>query len=76
MACVLAAVVSSVGMWNILCDFCVMGWNLSPVLPQLEVAHVSNTTEFLSPRIDITCEFDEGCRGNADLVETTLCCDE
>ena len=59
-----------------LCDFCVVGWNLSTVLPQMEVAPVSNTQELLSPRIDLTYGFDEGYGGNANLVDTTLCCDE
>ena len=65
-----------VGMWKILYDFCVVGWNLSPIIPQLEVAPVSNTVELLSPRIDVTYEFGEGCGGNANLVNTTSCCDE
>ena len=69
-------VVSPVGMWKILCDFFVVGWKLSPVLPQLEAAPVSNTAELLSPQSDVTYEFDVGCGGNVDLVETTLCCDD
>ena len=55
----MAAVVSPVGMWMILCDFCVVGWNLSPVLLQMEVAPVSNIAELLSPRIDVTYECDD-----------------
>ena len=46
-------------MWNILCDFCEVGWNLSHVLPQLKDAPVSNTAELLSPRIDVTYECDD-----------------
>ena len=56
MDCVLADVVSPVEIWKIIWDFCMVGWNLSPVLPQLKVAPVSNTAELLSPRIDVTYE--------------------
>ena len=49
----------AIRMWNILCDFFVVSWNLSPVLPQVEVAPVSNTAELLFPRIDVTYEFDD-----------------
>ena len=59
-----------------MCDFCVVVWNLSLVLPQLEVSPVSNIAELISPQIDGTYEFDEGCGGNADLVDTTSCFDE
>ena len=55
---------------------CVVDWNLSHVLTQLEVAPVLNTAELLSPRIYFSYEFDEGCGGNDDLVDTTSCCDE
>ena len=50
----MAIVFSPVVMLKILCDLCVVGWNLSPVLLQLEVAPVSNTEEFLSPRLGVT----------------------
>ena len=70
------SVVLPVGTWKLLCDFCVVDWNLSPVLPHLEVAPVLNTEKVLSPRIDFSYEFYEGYGGIVDLVNTTSCCDE